>query len=199
MRQNRNERQRKEKCPKQGKSKGIGQWRKHLTFHFFEGENGQQRRNDDQLGKEDGLAQFGAILFDDASLCQFIEFFISDLLSQVIERHKQALHHHHGTINDDPKVDGTQRQQIRCHSFQSKTKESKEERQRYDHGDNHGSSPVGHEKEDNQGHQDNPFQHIVHHGMGGIIHQYVPVVEGLHLHIGRENFGIQLVDFILDP
>src|SRR6185503_16029585 len=104
---------------------GVSQRREHFPFYFLERKNRYETGNDDQFGKEDRFAHFGAFIFKKAQFGEAVEFIHAYLTGFVIERYEQSFYHHYGPIYDDTKVYSTHRQQVRAHAFDAHAYKSK--------------------------------------------------------------------------
>ena len=182
-RKHRHEGEREEQGAEQCEAERVGHRTEHLAFHLLEREDGDERGDDNQLGKEHGAGTVVGDFPNQSELQLFVEFFHAYFAGVGVECHKQSFDHYYRSVDDDTEVDGPHGNQVGTHSLNMKTDKGKEQRQRYHNGHVDGSTPVGHEQKYDDGHQDKPFNQVVQHGVYRYVNQVGTVVVWYNLDV----------------
>ena len=192
-REHRHQREGQQQGPQQRKADGESQGTEQLALHFLEGENRDKRRDDDELGGEDGLAHLQARAQDTAQLRPLVEALHALVLGPQSQHHKQALHHHHGPVDDDAKVDGADGQQVGRHALHAHQNEGEQQGQRNYQRHRDGGAPVGQKEQQHNGNEQNAHGHVLAHRVQGVLVELRTVIEYLDFGILRQDGGIELL------
>ncbi len=113
-------------------------------------------------------------------------------LAQLAE---DVLHHHQGSVNQDPEIDGSNGKKVRRHSLgvQKDEREQQGERDGERHDDRR---PQAHEEaHQHDEDEDHPHHHVVLDRVDGELDQIAAVVIGANPDIRRQNLVVELASF----
>ena len=93
------------------------------------------------------------------------------------------LHHDHGAVNDDAKINGADRQQVGGNVTRVQHNESEQKSQRNRKRNNNRGAPAHQEEDQHQQHQDHAAHKIVFHRSCGDVNQRAAVIKRTYLNI----------------
>src|SRR5260221_10416552 len=100
---------------------------------------------------------------------------------------KHVLDHNHGSVDDEPEIDRTHRQQVRRLAAQQHDADGEEQRERDGRGDDDGAAQIAKEDKLHHEYQHDAEDHVVQHGARGDIDQLAAVVDLFDMHPGRQD------------
>ena len=113
---------------------------------------------------------------------------------------EDVLHHDDGRVDDDPEVDGTQRDEVGRRVRPDQTAERDEERERDVERRDDGRARVPQEQEEDDRHEQHADDQVLQHRVRGQLHQVAAVVVRHDVHAGRQDVVLpDVVDALVDP
>src|SRR5579864_2516073 len=163
-----------EECEHQGAEQGECDGPSHgaeeATFDTLQGKDRKVRNNDDDSGEEDGPLYFVGGHRND-----FTEGLLVISEGSVA---KDVLDHDDRAVNDHPKVECAQREQV-CGDMAEIEKDGGEEQRKGDrYGDDQSAAYVAEEEKQNQGDEKYAVSQIAQNGVRGVMHQLAAVEVG---------------------
>ena len=178
----RHERQAQNDRRHQGKAHREGHWLEDDAFHPADEEQRGIRHDDDAGGKDHRALHFVGRLDDR----------VFELLGAFFEVPHDVFHHDHGRVDDHPKVDRPERDQVGRHMEVLHADERHAQRQR-NHRRHHGRRPeVAQEDEQHRQHQRDPHHQCVFDRAHGDVEQHLAVIERLDLNALGQDAVVQL-------
>ena len=95
------------------------------------------------------------------------------------EMTEDVLDHDHRGVDDQPEIDGADRQQIGRLAAQHHEADGEGQRERDGHGDDEGAAQIAEERPLQQEDQHHAGDHVVQHGMGRDVDQVAAVIDAL--------------------
>jgi hypothetical protein len=183
--QYRNDRERHEQGADQGEDRGVGHRREQAARGPGEHVDREKRRDDDanrvddravdlRRGRRDGVAD-GALLRATHG-----------------ELSIDVLHHDDGPIDENAEVDGADREEVRRNVPDVQTDEREQQRQRNRRRDDEPRPHVVEEEDQHDDHQQDAVQQVGLDGVRGEPDEIAAIVERPHLHVGRQDAGVEL-------
>ena len=123
-----------------------------------------------------------------AEMCRFLR-----------EVPENVFDHDDGGVDHQAEIDGAHRQQIGRFAAQDHQPDGKGQREWNGHSNDDGAAHVAQKGPLQEEDQDDPFHHVMQHGMRRNVNQVAAVVDALDPHAGRENAAVvDLVHFGFD-
>ena len=104
-----------------------------------------------------------------------------------------VFHHDHSPVNDDPKINRANREQVRRDVVGMQNDKREEQGERNRQRDDDRSSGADQEKDEDDQNQDHSAGEVPLHRIRGQADQLAAVVKGADLDVGRKNLTIELV------
>src|SRR5208283_2144871 len=173
-----------------------------------QGEQGHEARDDDRRRKEDRAVDLRGRIGDDREPARKFVMGANPMHQICIgDAYERALcqvpidifDHQHRGIDDQPEVDGADRQQVGRLATRYHEADSKRKRERYGSADDDGCAHVAQESPLHQEDQRDSEQHVVQHRMGRNVDEFAAIVNLLDADTrGKDARGIDLVDLGFD-
>src|SRR5277367_6655801 len=187
---NGNECKREDQSANQRDRHRVRHWLEEFCRRTGERVNRQVAGNNDCDGIEDGAVDILRRREDDFFKVVTLAFALTQLA-------KDVFHHHESAVNQNPKVDRSNRKQIGGHAPRVQENKRKEQCQWNRKSDDHRGANANQETHQHDEDERHPQQHVVSYRVDGELNKVATIVIREHLDVGWQNVFIELPGFLL--